>query len=350
MGRRFDSTPAFGCRPVDSWRRLRMSSPRDDSAAGRHAVSRYEHLITGVRCVPDVIAAARVRCTTQRDQFPLRYFMTPRWSDLQGEEISRIGMAQFFEDARVTMFTQLMRPRLPKRASGTRAIVRSIGMEFLSSAPFGQELELTAGVTRVGNTSYSIGLGIFAADRCLAVGETTVVLIGENRRPLPVRDELRQILQENCVPSHEFPRTDLADPARLPVESYPFSIEWPTRFSDTDAVGHLNNVAIFRYHDNLSMAFQLHCAGSISPRTYAGSWRVARSDVSLRRETFYPEAVRMCCAVRPIGDKHFVLTQAMFQGEHCTGLSDIVIEVIPSANSAVDLRDVLEDYGLRGRK
>jgi acyl-CoA thioester hydrolase len=327
-----------------------MSYPRDDSAAGCHAVSRSERPINGVRCVPDAIAAARVSCATQREQYPLRYFMTPRWSDLQGEEISRIGMAQFFEDARVTMFTRLMRPRLPKRASGTRAIVRSIGMEFLGSAPFGQELELSAGVSRVGNTSYSIGLGIFAADRCLTVGETTVVLIGENRRPLPVRDELRQILQEDRVPSHEFPRTDFADPARLHVDSYPFSIEWPTRFSDTDAVGHLNNVTIFRYHDNLSMAFQLHCAGSILPRAYAGSWRVARSDVSLRRETFYPEPVRMCCAVRPVDEETFVLTQAMFQGEHCTGLSDIVIEVIPSANPAPDLRGVLGNYGLRGRK
>src|SRR5215831_21244830 len=51
------------------------------------------------------------------------------------------------------------------------------------------------------------------------------------------------------------------DPAHLKPETYRFHVEMPTRFGDLDIRGHINNVSIVQYCEDIRVAFQMEVVG-----------------------------------------------------------------------------------------
>jgi acyl-CoA thioester hydrolase len=289
----------------------------------------------------------------ERSAYPHLCSLPIRWSDVENGAVSRVGMAQFYEDSR----TQVMRAILGDENFGFdkwKAVLRALTIEHLAPARHDRPIEMAGAIAEVGRSSYAFALAAFQDDRCLSLGRAVGVTVNDETQAAPTPPELRLLLL-----SHVWPHADVIAVGRgdadLPQQEhdYPFFRDYATRFSDTDAVGHVNNVALTRYHDNGLMAFQAAQTGRVTMHGDAGYWHVARHQISMLRESFYPAPMRVCIGVMgEIGPSHFTLAQALFQEGRCTGQAVAEISVLdasgkPRALSAA-LRDRLEGTRLAG--
>jgi acyl-CoA thioester hydrolase len=120
------------------------------------------------------------------------------------------------------------------------------------------------------------------------------------------------------------------DPPRLDPPSYPWREEMPTRFSDLDTYGHLNNVAVANLYEEGRIRFsaQLRAAWA------GGRVVVGRVAIDYLGEGRYPAPVTLCTGVLSIGGASYVYGQALFQNDACIGLAETVLVYTAEGRSA----------------
>ncbi len=260
----------------------------------------------------------------QPDNYPLQELHLLRYSDLDGGRIGRIGMAHIFESLRTSVFVRLQRGSSPGQPRW-QSLLRNVTLEFLAPGDDQSPLQICGAVSALGRSSQRTAFAAFQNGLCLALGEATNVAIGADRRPMPIPAEARQRLQDELIALPDAAPSTTDPPALASLAGYAFSCELPTRFADTDAVGHLNNVAISRYHDNALMAFQRACLGRHSRPGERGHWRLTRHLVAMSAENFHHLPMAMGLGVSQIGSHHFSLHQALFQNGRCSGTAQCEI-------------------------
>jgi len=125
------------------------------------------------------------------------------------------------------------------------------------------------------------------------------------------------------------------DPDRLQPERYPWRLELHSRFSDTDAAGHLNNVAIARCYDDARAMLELDLFDGLS----GSRLLLVRADVSYLREAHFPHPVVIGCSVGDIGETYFHLAQALFQKASCTGTCDAVLVTLGASGQPAAINE-----------
>ena len=113
--------------------------------------------------------------------------------DAEGH-LNNVALASFYEDARVSFLRDLAGK---DRGTLYRFVIAHIAISYLSEAHYPGDYDVGLGVTRFGNTAFDIGCGLFIADRCVGVCDTTQVVIGDAgpiQIPLSLRDSLQKKL------------------------------------------------------------------------------------------------------------------------------------------------------------
>jgi acyl-CoA thioesterase FadM len=131
--------------------------------------------------------------------------------------------------------------KLPMRRFFTMGVVRAQGLEIEEHVGFGEELELTVWLSRLGRTSFDFSHDVVRASdgKRVARSTATVVALDASRRPAPLPDEA----QEYVLSSRQgLPLDRLA--FEVPEGAYRRSLE--VRPSDQDLQRHVNHA---RYAD-----------------------------------------------------------------------------------------------------
>ena len=267
-----------------------------------------------------------------------------RFSDLVDGQLSRVAVAHVFESLRSEVVDGLLGPA---RRQGDPAeqrwhsLLRGVTLEFLAPVWGDVPITLAGVISAVGRSSHRSAMAVFQQGRCVALGEATNVTIDASRRPAAIPADVRDRLLTALLPQAQaaLPATD--PPALASVDAYPFSLVLPTRFSDTDAVGHLNNVSVLRCHDNALMAFQQVCQGRFTRWGEAGHWQVTRQVVAMSAENFYPYPLHLGLRVAAMTEGGFTLHQAMFQKGRCTGTAQADVVLVDAQGQAMALTPAL---------
>jgi len=101
----------------------------------------------------------------------------------------------------------------------------------------------------------------------------------------------------------------ITDPA-----SYRHWVEDVVRFSDTDASGHVNNVAYTAYVESGRVTF---ARDSGLDRSAGEGWILGHLAIDYRAEAFFPGRIRVGSRVVKVGNKSFTLASAVFMDERC---------------------------------
>lgn len=136
-----------------------------------------------------------------------------------------------------------------------------------------------------------------------------------------------------------------AEPWRLIANHYPVFIVVPTRFSDLDTLGHVNNVAMAGVFETARVHFH-HSFGK-HPTDLGVRWMVAAVDLKFVAEAHFPEPVQVYSAVGHIGNSSWTVAQAAFQGEECVATCDTVMVMHGSRGKCVigeDLRAIMQGF------
>ena len=124
---------------------------------------------------------------------------TIRYSDLDPNgHVNNGAINAFFEDGRV-QFRDEWTLRLGDDTLTGFALV-SFSANYLAPLFFPGTVEIGTLVTRIGNSSYNLGQGIFEENKCVATAEVvTVFLDSVTKSATKLTDELRSILRESMV-------------------------------------------------------------------------------------------------------------------------------------------------------
>ncbi len=98
------------------------------------------------------------------------------------------------------------------------------------------------------------------------------------------------------------------------------------RFSDTDMIGHVNNVAFAALFESGRTAFS---HAHLYPHVPRGHLVVmARVEIDYRRELHWPGTVDIGTRIASVGGKSYVMAQAMFRDAHCVATSRTTLVMI----------------------
>jgi acyl-CoA thioester hydrolase len=116
-----------------------------------------------------------------------------RWGDQDGQRhINNVAFGEFLENARTEMIIERI---IGLRAEGARFTVRRVAIDYLRSGSWPGQVEVGTCVADVGETSFTLGQGVFQDDECLVTGETVQVQHRKGER-VPLTDELRSFLEQ----------------------------------------------------------------------------------------------------------------------------------------------------------
>jgi len=125
---------------------------------------------------------------------------------------------------------------------------------------------------------------------------------------------------------------------------YQFWVRESVRFSDTDMVGHVNNVAFAAYCESGRVSL-LHLTGL--PAWPAGfGLVVARLEIDYRREVRWPSVIEVGTHLLKVGTKSFTVGQGLFTSDYCAATARAVVvgfDTVARASRALpdDLREAL---------
>lgn len=113
--------------------------------------------------------------------------------------------------------------------------------------------------------------------------------------------------------------------------AYPWRTELQTRFGDLDVLGHLNNVAIARLHEEARSRFVMAHLSDSNWRTRGWVSLAANVNLHYLGEAFYPEATTISVGVERIGSRSYVIGSALFQKGVCLGTCDCTLVVVSTS-------------------
>ena len=127
---------------------------------------------------------------------------------------------------------------------------------------------------------------------------------------------------------------DLTDPA-----TYDHWVDEQVRFSDTDLVGHVNNVAIAAYVESGRVAY----AGGLLAASGAGAGAgygltLRRVEIDYLSELHYPAQLRIGSRLLAIGRTSLTVGTGVFLGERCAATARGVLVAV-DAQGAVPIAD-----------
>jgi acyl-CoA thioester hydrolase len=112
--------------------------------------------------------------------------------------------------------------------------------------------------------------------------------------------------------------------ARLALESYPFTVQIETRFSDLDYQRHINNVAVANFYQEARLQFHRQLWPD-AQRPQDTQTLIARHGMDYLKEIHYPGSIIVGLAVADIGRTSYTLASAMFQSQQCVGVAHTVL-------------------------
>ena len=228
--------------------------------------------------------------------------MPTRWNDVSGDGcISHVSLARYMEDARVVLLKQVM-SHSPVKQHGLRVFVARLYLEQSGDVFYPQELVMGAGISRLGTSSYTIAIGVFLDGDCIGMSETVNVSVDDNGKPTPIPEEHRNyLLAESMGQDLQLAARGKPGEECFQMSRYPHVCTFDTRFSDTDRLGHINNVAIVRYYDDALAQLLSGCydpAESLKPGWHG---KTVRADVSSRAEASPGVSINVRLSSRALG-------------------------------------------------
>jgi acyl-CoA thioester hydrolase len=108
--------------------------------------------------------------------------------------LNNVALADLYQEARVRFLQE--RAFAGSLGSTTwQAMIARITISYLGEVTYPTPVHVYVGVRKVGRTSYILSQALFQNGECRGTCRTVSVVIGEDRRPMPVPAALRERLE-----------------------------------------------------------------------------------------------------------------------------------------------------------
>jgi acyl-CoA thioester hydrolase len=113
-------------------------------------------------------------------RYPYSFEVQPRFNDMDVlRHLNNVALAAVYEEGRIAMHRAFDKNHI--REPGTRTVVAQVNISYLDEGHYPDVLEVAAGVSRIGRSSYTILQGLFQNGRCIGVADTVIVNTKDGR-------------------------------------------------------------------------------------------------------------------------------------------------------------------------
>ena len=120
------------------------------------------------------------------DAYPVRIAVPTRFRDLDTlGHINNVAIGSFYEEGRAALNRRAF-PYGMRKDHGMRLLIADVHIAYLAEAHYPGDIEVGAGIARIGRSSYTIALALFQNGACVGTCETVLVNTdGSGSAPIP---------------------------------------------------------------------------------------------------------------------------------------------------------------------
>ena len=134
--------------------------------------------------------------------------VTPRFGDTDGlRHINNIALVEWFEVSRNPIF-RIFTPDLDLSYDKWKLILVRTEFDYIGQMYYGEDVEIKSYITKIGNTSFTIGHEAWQDEELKARGKAIIVhydFIEEKSKPIP--DSIRKTLEKHLISEDEIVET-----------------------------------------------------------------------------------------------------------------------------------------------
>lgn len=136
--------------------------------------------------------------------YPHKIEIQTRFADVDLQfHLNNVRIVELYQEAR-SSFNLALWEGSNLDARSRRLLVVRQSIDYLGEVQWPGAVSIGAGVSRAGNTSYSIGLAMFQNGNCVGVSDAVLVYATE-RGPAPIPEQLREVLAAKMLPRNVCP-------------------------------------------------------------------------------------------------------------------------------------------------
>ncbi|GAB4316641.1 MAG: thioesterase family protein [Methanobacteriaceae archaeon] len=127
--------------------------------------------------------------------------VTPRFGDIDGlKHVNNTVLAIWFEKARNPIF-RMFTPDLDLSYEKWKLIMVRTEFDFLGQMYYGSDVEIKSYITRIGNSSFTIGHEAWQNGELKAKGKAVIVHYNFlEEKSLPIPESIKKQLEEHLIP------------------------------------------------------------------------------------------------------------------------------------------------------
>jgi acyl-CoA thioester hydrolase len=124
----------------------------------------------------------------------------PRFGDIDGlKHVNNTVLAVWFEKGRNPIF-RMFTPNLDLSYEEWKLILVRTEFDFIGQMYYGKDVEIRTFISRIGNSSFTIGHEAWQDDELKARGSAVLVHYDFiNQVPLPITEDIRKNLEEHLI-------------------------------------------------------------------------------------------------------------------------------------------------------
>lgn len=133
--------------------------------------------------------------------YPHQIEISTRFSDIDAQmHLNNSRIAEFYQEARVTFFRRIAKEHGYERPKGIRTLVAHQSIDYLAEAEYPGMLTMGVGVSRIGTSSWTLGLSMFQNGKCAGLSRC-VLVYGTKEGPAALPAAFRSILESYLLPA-----------------------------------------------------------------------------------------------------------------------------------------------------
>jgi acyl-CoA thioesterase FadM len=146
--------------------------------------------------------------------YPYKIDIQARFADMDPQwHLNNVRIAEFYQEARISFNHALSEEFDLERTPDQRVLVARQSIDYLGEVQWPGVLSVGIGVSHLGGSSFSFGLALFQASRCVGISDA-VLVYATQQGPARIPDRLREVLTHKVLRSEWlFSYGTLQDPA-----------------------------------------------------------------------------------------------------------------------------------------
>ena len=131
--------------------------------------------------------------------YPIRLTIPTRYGDMESNaHLNNVAIARLFEETRVRFHYEIRAEGGDVSPGGVMIV--HVSIDYLGEGEYPADVSSGVGVVALGRSSYRLAIGLFQHGRAIALAESVMVSIAEDRSGgAPIPDALRALLETYAV-------------------------------------------------------------------------------------------------------------------------------------------------------